>query len=114
MKKSGVRRGVLVYKGPDPAGKMEIPDHTVVDKRPDLLQTFIHRSHPCQLQLVHVATVNLVEWTKTLEVVGAMHHQAVGWVRIEQHLVGDRYEVLGPAEAGEAQDCNDTTDGGES
>ena len=26
MKKSGVRRGVLVYKGPDPAGKMEIPD----------------------------------------------------------------------------------------
>ena len=25
MKKSGVRRGVLVYKGPDPAGKMEIP-----------------------------------------------------------------------------------------
>ncbi len=25
MKKSGVRRGVLVYKGPDPAGKMKIP-----------------------------------------------------------------------------------------
>ena len=25
MKKSGGRRGVLVYKGPDPAGKMEIP-----------------------------------------------------------------------------------------
>ena len=25
MKKSGVRRGVLVYKGPDPAGKIEIP-----------------------------------------------------------------------------------------
>ena len=28
MKKSGVRRGVLVYKGPDPAGKMEIPAKT--------------------------------------------------------------------------------------
>ena len=25
LKKSGVRRGVLVYKGPDPIGKMEIP-----------------------------------------------------------------------------------------
>ena len=29
MKKSGVRRGVLVYKGPDPAGKMEIPVQTM-------------------------------------------------------------------------------------
>ena len=29
MKKSGVRRGVLVYKSPDPAGKMEIPVNTV-------------------------------------------------------------------------------------
>ena len=28
MKKSGVRRGVLVYKSPDPAGKMEIPVKT--------------------------------------------------------------------------------------
>jgi hypothetical protein len=25
MKTSGVRKGVLVYKGPDPVGKMEIP-----------------------------------------------------------------------------------------
>ena len=52
--------------------------------------------------------------TKTLEVVGAMHHQPVGWVRIKQHLVGDRYEVLGTGETGEAQDCNDTTDASES
>ena len=29
MKKSGVRRGVLVCKGPDPAGKMEIPANIV-------------------------------------------------------------------------------------
>ena len=25
MKTFGVRKGVLVYKGPDPVGKMEIP-----------------------------------------------------------------------------------------
>ena len=25
-----VRRGVLVYKGPDPAGKMEIPDYSLL------------------------------------------------------------------------------------
>ena len=31
MKKSGVRRGVLVYKGPDPAGKMEIPVQETMD-----------------------------------------------------------------------------------
>ena len=33
MKKSGVRRGVLVYKGPDPAGKMEIPVYTGFQSR---------------------------------------------------------------------------------
>ena len=30
MKKSGVRRGVLVYKGPDPAAKMKIPASIVL------------------------------------------------------------------------------------
>ncbi len=36
MKKSGVRRGVLVYKGPDPAGKMEIPDETRIIEDEDV------------------------------------------------------------------------------
>ena len=47
MKKSGVRRGVLVYKGPDPAGKMEIPvDFSAYCKRQEIRKLALRFRQP--------------------------------------------------------------------
>ena len=68
--------------------------HAVVDQRPDLLGPLFHRSHPGQPELPDVVAVDLIERAEGLEIVGAVRHQPVGGVRVAEHLVRDRHELL--------------------
>ena len=68
-------------------------EDAVIDERPNLLRSLIHRIHPGEAQLRDVVAGDLIERAERLEVVGAVYHQPVRRVGVAQHRVGDRDEI---------------------
>ena len=64
----------------------------LIYQRPDLLPPRIHSPHPGQLQPVHIAAIDLVQWRVPGKIEGAVVHQPVLRIRIQKHLVGNGNE----------------------
>ena len=86
--------GLPVERLQDVARVVEEDDAVVNDRRRLIGAAFVHRPDPFQLQILHVVGGDLVQRAEIRRVVIAADHQPVGRIRIAQHRLGDRDEVL--------------------